>query len=971
MPLINTAVPNLIQGVSQQSDATRFLGQCEDQENALSSVAKGLMKRPYTQHVAKLMSEAIRSDSFVHFINRSESEKYVVITYKNFDSNNNHTGCKIRAFNLIDGTEATIRVGGVSYNASFLSMTNPATDANYTQSEINDDEYLSNTSYTFTSVNTPYLHANTPSKDLKALSIGDTTLLLNTTYRVAPKTTKTSAFKKEGLVFVTQGGFSKRYFVHINVLHPESAPAAGTAPSIAFEMERTTHRTTYPYSITYYKWHIKSVELISGGADIEEVPTITWGSNAFIYTQPNVQLTLDTDEDSATYQQIIDVNIVNNARGDFQGVGSIYGSVEPSVYYTISGYGSGVLQSNPNMLVANTVDGTGNTNGDKWAANSEFIASQIRTSLATNLGTAYWNSIENPNNSNCVFFSLKDDHQDKDFTLSTSDSLADTGLQGIYKVTDTITSLPFKNKNGFKVKIKGDPELSEDDFYVEFQTAQGQDFGDGSYIETVGNEIVEGFEASTMPHQLVNEGLNLFTLKEANYKNRVAGDDNSNPLPSFVGSEIDGMFFFKNRLGFLSKENIIMSEAGFGGINDFGQMIFNFGRTTVTALLDSDPIDVSVATSRVTNLKAAKGFQENLIVFAENGQFVLKGGDVLTPRTVSIIPVTNFNFEDQVEPLPLGSYIYFPFTRGNFSGVREFTVNANTEVYDSVEITEHVPSYVPKNIIDMTGTTSEDVIALLSSDEKNSLYIYNYFWNNNQKVQSAWSKFTFDAEIRGIEFIESSLHAVITNNNETHLVKLNMEAGLVDDAGYNTYLDMRVSATVANGADQITLPYTPENNSVEVYTKDGLKLNATNLGSTVNLAQAVTTDTPVFVGIPFTMKYTFSNQIFKAPSGQGKSPSPTAKLLLRNGSIHFDKTAFFKVKVTPKFRDTFENVFTPTIVNSTPIGGVNLDTGSYRFPVFTRPEDTTITIENSSALPSTFQSAEFESFIHSRSTRLP
>ena len=44
MPLINTSLPNLIQGVSQQPDAVRYDGQCEAQENALSSVVDGLQK---------------------------------------------------------------------------------------------------------------------------------------------------------------------------------------------------------------------------------------------------------------------------------------------------------------------------------------------------------------------------------------------------------------------------------------------------------------------------------------------------------------------------------------------------------------------------------------------------------------------------------------------------------------------------------------------------------------------------------------------------------------------------------------------------------------------------------------------------------------------------------------------------------------------------------------------------------------
>jgi hypothetical protein len=488
---------------------------------------------------------------------------------------------------------------------------------------------------------------------------------------------------------------------------------------------------------------------------------------------------------------------------------------------------------------------------------------------------------------------------------------------------------------------------------------------------------VAGYDAGTMPHILKNDAVDSFVIMEGDYADRLSGDDNTNPLPSFVGQSIDNIFFFKNRLGFLSRENIVMSESGLGVLNEQGDMQYNFGRTSVTSLLDSDPIDVSVASSRVTNLKSAKGFQENLILFSENGQFVMKGGDVLTPRTVSITPVTNFSVEDQVEPLPLGSYLYFPFTRGSFTGLREYTVNASTDVYDSAEVTEHVPAYIPKDIIDIAGTTSEDMIVLLSNEEKGSLYVYNYFWNNQQKVLSAWSKFTFTGEIRGVEFIESTLYAVITNNGETNLVEMPLESGLSDAAGYVTHLDMRVANTVTNGSATITLPYTPADNSVEVYTTDGLKLNCANSGATVTLAQAVSDvdadgndiDTDVWVGIPYTMKYTFSEQLFKAKAGNGKSPSNAAKLMIRNGSLYYANSAFFKVKVTPKFRDTYENFFNPDIVGSTTIGSLSLDSGFYRFPVFTKAQDTVITIENDTALPSTFQSAEFESFLHTRSSR--
>ena len=929
MPLINTAVPNLIQGVSQQPDATRFAGQCEEQENALSSVADGLKKRPNTRHIARLMTTAISENSFVHFINRSDSEKYVVI----------HDGYCLKAYNTISGVEATINgsTGGLNISAG------------------------------------DYLDSSNPRAELKGLTIADSTLLLNSSKAVAPKLAKTSALPKEALVYIAQGDYSKRYQVDVEVVTAGNAPTptSTTLPEITLNMSRYLYNTTISggwnrRTSYYYRWRVSGVTITDAGANISSSLQVNISSNKNIYTQASINLIVSNN---------IVVGATVTTAGDFEGVTSAnayleYGGDAPTLTDTISG---GAVNSAGTRFAKTT---TTSTNASTTSIANLLNAEMGTAADATNGGGfADFFTRSRPNNGNNIYLAISLPAQ-HDFTISTTDSLADTGMKSIYKEVDALSSLPIDNKNGFKVKIKGDPELAEDDYYVEFQTNQGQAYGGGSYVETVGDEIVTGCDASTLPHQLVNNAFNSFTFSQVNYADRIAGDDDSNPLPSFTGSEISAMFFFKNRLGFLSKDNIIMSESGFGAVNDQGQIVFNFGRTSVTTLLDSDPIDISVASSRVTNLKSAKGFQENLVMFSENGQFVMKGGDVLTPRTVSVTPITNFSFEDQVDPLLLGSYLYFPFTRGAFTGMREFTVNASNDTYDAAEVTEHVPAYIPKNIIDMAGTTSEDMIALLSGEDysdgtnaRNELYIYNYFWNNNQKVLSAWSKFTFTGEIRGIEFVESTLYAVIVNNGETNLVEMPLESGLKDDAGYVTHLDMRVASTVANGASTITLPHTPADNTVEVYTTDGLKLSATNSGATVTLTQAVKSDTPVFTGIPYNMKYTFSEQLFKAKAGNSTSPSNAAKLLIRNGSIYFNNTAFFKVKVTPKFRDTYENIFTPDVVGSTTIGTLNLDSGFYRFPVLTKAQDTKISIENDSALPSNFQSAEFESFLHSRSSR--
>jgi hypothetical protein len=167
MALINTSVPNLIQGVSQQPDATRFDGQCEEQVNALSSVAEGLKKRPNTRHIAKLLDVAIDKNSFVHFIDRDDDEKFVII----------QDGTVLRIFNIVTGNPAKI-----------------------------------NGYYTYPVAGT-YLDVSNPTKELKALTVADNTFLLNTTVVARESTATTPDVEGRALVFVKQGDYQKSYSV--------------------------------------------------------------------------------------------------------------------------------------------------------------------------------------------------------------------------------------------------------------------------------------------------------------------------------------------------------------------------------------------------------------------------------------------------------------------------------------------------------------------------------------------------------------------------------------------------------------------------------------------------------------------------------------------------------------------------------------------------------------------------------------
>ena len=88
MPLVNTSIPNLAQGVSQQPDNLRFAGQHEAQENMLSSVVDGLRKRPFTEFVGELGDGDLDPNSFVHLINRDSSNRHLLVIEPSSTSRN-------------------------------------------------------------------------------------------------------------------------------------------------------------------------------------------------------------------------------------------------------------------------------------------------------------------------------------------------------------------------------------------------------------------------------------------------------------------------------------------------------------------------------------------------------------------------------------------------------------------------------------------------------------------------------------------------------------------------------------------------------------------------------------------------------------------------------------------------------------------------------------------------------------------
>lgn len=547
---------------------------------------------------------------------------------------------------------------------------------------------------------------------------------------------------------------------------------------------------------------------------------------------------------------------------------------------------------------------------------------------------------------NIIYVSRSDGQE---FEVEATDSRGDTFLFAFKGQVSDFKKLPPQGKEGFLVEIVGDNQKGQDDYYVQLQDPDGN--GQLVWKEVPASGIEKAFDSSTMPHQLIRTAGGTFEFKPVDWGERDAGDDDTNPFPSFVGNTINDVFFHRNRFGFLSDENVIMSEAS---------SYFNFFQNTVITLVDSGPLDVAVSNNQVSILKHAVPFSEQLLLFSDLTQFKLEAQDILAPDTVSLDVTTQFEASLRAKPVGAGKYVFFPTRRGKWSGVREYFVETDTETNDAADVTSHVPSYIEGEVIKLAASSNEDTMLVLTDANRNEMYVYRYYWNNTEKLQSSWSKWIFGGDVLNVDFNKSEINMIIKRGNDVCLEKINLSTDTaIDymDANHPVLLDRRVHLS---SSGITTVPYTDANT---IYVRqDGQQITAADLAS--NLAAGKI----VFAGVPYTFKYKFSEQVIK----QENAPVTIGRLQLRNWNLVYNDSGFFKTKVTPARRATNTKVFTGRNLGSlnNVIGSVSIDSGTFSFPVLAQASQVEIELESESFLPCIFQSAEWEGFYVLRSRRM-
>ena len=558
-------------------------------------------------------------------------------------------------------------------------------------------------------------------------------------------------------------------------------------------------------------------------------------------------------------------------------------------------------------------------------------------------------------------------------SITTKDSIGDTAMKSYFQTVDNFDELPPRCRDGVVFKIQGSVETAEDDFYVKFVAKVSGDFGEGEWRETVGPGIK--YELENMPLAIVRRvdvsgsitgtaGTPYFSVEAFTWLDRLVGDDDSNPAPTFVDAPITDVFFHKNRLGLLTESSVVMSEAGIYG---------NFWRSTVRQLLDADPIDLQASHTSVAKLEHAVPHNERLIVFADRAQFVVTGEPLLTPKTASIQFVTAYEADMGVSPVAVGKNIYFSTNRDSYASMWEFQQvleNVTVGSYQANNLATQIPRYIPSNVSEIVGSSTEEVFFLRCASDPDTLYVWKYFINGNDIIQSAWSKFTYPFEIMTVAFYENTLYMVTKIGTGYALQKMDIKFGTDTFSTVTAPLiDARINMdsltkTLVGGNTRVTVPTgfdLPATGWTSTVVKaDGTVLAVTRISSSqFEIPGNQTAVTGMHFGHPYTMRYQFGRVDVREDTRNGGSASvKTGRYQNLFGVLKFANTNNFTVSVQIQQETPATMTYTASLGNNGG-GSVKLDNGEYRFPTLTKTDNLTIEVTNATPFPCTILGAEW------------
>ena len=348
------------------------------------------------------------------------------------------------------------------------------------------------------------------------------------------------------------------------------------------------------------------------------------------------------------------------------------------------------------------------------------------------------------------------------FTLDVVGGRNNEALESFQDSVQDASKLPNKSVDGRLVKVENSAS-DDDDYYLKYSTDSKQ------WVESRSPSSSPGLLNATMPHELISTAKNEFVFREVEWNKRLVGDMNTNPSPSFVNSTINNLFFTSNRLGFLSGPNVVMSRTS---------AYENFFVKSALTQIDSDPIDLNTNSTIPSNLVHSLPVPQGILLFSNRQQFLMTADEnIFTPSTTFIRQISNYEVDEDISPVDLGTYQVFIQKTLGYCKVMVMQIPDINQPPSVIDISKVVSEWIPPNI-DTLYTSPVNELIILSSRENNDVYFYRKYNTGTEEKMQSWFKWKMPGKTLGYVVPEDTIKFISTQANKTAFSEVPLDKSL-------------------------------------------------------------------------------------------------------------------------------------------------------------------------------------------------
>lgn len=752
MALIHTNNLAIYAGVSTQAVDLRLPSHCEEMVNCYPSIQNGLRRRNPTVQISGDIT--VEKEQFLHTYDRGlagEAEERYVVT---IDKTNG-----LRVFDVDTNEYRTVTYTGNAQN--YLESSNP--ELGFAAITIKDTTFIANKDFIpvrvgelSSAVNYALLTTNLTGYSKSIVTKSTTSTEQKTIYNLAPARIKTYKIKNNY-------GSAYTYYAISSVGATISIVIDGTITVKYTTKTLTDTYNIYPESMASWRTNVTNTLKSALGTGY----TVEVGLNGEIYVYDMSGTALTVTSSLAfpttvvtpapavavfsnvsfwfnTTIKLYTVSVYSEANNGSNPIAVTYGSTTKLLNVNTSDYDKKafiwIKQVSVDTAFPYTFyvtlkesNGTVIATTSSAATTATGVASAISswaTGLADFTGSVDGSVVKITRDSGATFDVVVSD---------TYGSQASSSWKGsTNQMEDLPKSFPFKDTI---VRIDGVNTLDTVKYWVKYDGNQWVEHRDPTMLYKI--------NADTMPHKLVRNPDYSFTFSPIEWEDITVGDEDTQVIPEFIGDTIQDLFFVNGRLGILTSNGISLSQT-----ND----PYNFFRTTILELLDDSPVATYIDSSKSVGLKYASELQGSVVLFGDKMQFVLDASKPISPKTISVQPVSGFEINTNVKPISSADSVFFLVSNSGYSSLMEMNKNTLSMNIRANDVSAHVPNYIDPDVVQIVSSQRDNCVFLRSRNNTNVIYVYKHYGTDEQKAQMSWSKWTFDMDIQSIFVFNKELY---------------------------------------------------------------------------------------------------------------------------------------------------------------------------------------------------------------------